>query len=72
MRSVEMPQPNVTAQVKACWERATECERRALLATDDAQRKTYLELVRLWRDMAQQAEMLHHLSSSQQRSPTER
>jgi hypothetical protein len=71
MRSVEMPQPNVTAQVKACWERATECERRALLATDDAQRKTYLELVGLWRDMAQQVEMLHRQSSSQQRPPTE-
>jgi hypothetical protein len=46
-------------QVKACLEKAADCERRALLVTDETHRKTYLELARLWRDMAEQAEMLH-------------
>jgi hypothetical protein len=54
-----MPQSRFTEQLKACREKATQCERRALLVTDDAQRKTYLELAHLWRDMAQQVEMLH-------------
>jgi hypothetical protein len=48
----------MSEQVTACLEKAADCERRALLAADEAQRKTYLELARLWRDMAQQAEML--------------
>jgi hypothetical protein len=46
-------------QVKACLEKADDCERRALLATDETHRTTYLELARLWRDMAKQAERLH-------------
>lgn len=45
-------------QVKACLEKAADCERRAVLVADETHRKTYLELARLWRDMAQQAERL--------------
>jgi len=45
-------------QVKACLERAADCERRALLVTDESRRTTYLELARLWRDMAEQEEIL--------------
>jgi hypothetical protein len=46
-------------QVRACLEKAADCRRRALLVTDETHRKTYLELARLWRDMAEQAEMLN-------------
>jgi hypothetical protein len=59
-----MLQSNPSKRVEACLQKATECERRALLVTDDAQRKTYLALAHLWRDMAQQVESLQHLSPS--------
>jgi hypothetical protein len=59
-----MQQPNVNERINACLKKATDCERRALLATDDAHRRTYLELARLWRDMAQQVESLHRQASS--------
>jgi hypothetical protein len=45
-------------RVNACLAKAAECERRALIVTDETHRKTYLELARLWRDMAEQAGML--------------
>jgi hypothetical protein len=45
-------------QVDACRKKAAECERRSLLARDETYRKTYQELAKLWREMAQQAEML--------------
>jgi hypothetical protein len=45
-------------QVDACRKKAAECERRALLARDETYRRTYQELAKLWREMAQQAEML--------------
>ena len=54
-------------QVKACLEKAAQCERRALLVTDETYRKTYLELARLWRDMAEQAEMMERRLSQSAR-----
>jgi hypothetical protein len=48
----------MSEQVKACLEKAAVCERRALLVTDESHRKTYMQLARLWRDIAAQAEML--------------
>ena len=54
MRDTRFPE-----QAEALRKRAAECERRALLASEEAQRKTYRELADLWRDMAQQVETLH-------------
>jgi hypothetical protein len=71
-RYVGMLQSNPGKQVEACLQKATECERRASLVADDTQRRTYMELARLWRDMAQQVEILHHQSSSLLRTATER
>src|SRR5689334_11283192 len=55
------PGPRVTRsasmqdeQVKACLEKAAECERRAVLASDDTARQTYRDLASQWRDMARQ------------------
>jgi hypothetical protein len=45
-------------QAAACRKKAAECERRALIAQDEAYRRTYQELAQLWREMAQQTEML--------------
>jgi len=57
-------------QVKACLEKVADCERRALLVTDETHRKTYLELARLWRDMAEQAEMLDRRLPQSAEAPT--
>ena len=45
-------------QATACRKKAAECERRALLARDETYRRTYQELAQLWREMAEQAEIL--------------
>ncbi len=39
--------------------KAAECERRALRVKDEAQRKTYLELAQMWREMAAHGERLN-------------
>ena len=45
-------------RAEACRKKALECERRAVLATEDAARALYLDLVHQWREMAEQAEEL--------------
>jgi hypothetical protein len=45
-------------RVEACKGKAVECERAALLATEDNVRKTYSDLARQWRLMARDAEDL--------------
>ena len=45
-------------RVKACLQKAAECEQRAALAGDDTNRKTYRELANQWRSMAKEVEEL--------------
>lgn len=45
-------------QAEALRAKALECERRAVLATQDAIRAMYQELAHQWRDMAEQVEEL--------------
>lgn len=40
----------------ACRKKALECERRAVLATEETVRATYLDLAHQWRDMAEHVE----------------
>ena len=55
----------VSEQAKLCREKAADCERRMLLATDPAVQKTYRELANQWREMADQAEELEKKRESQ-------
>jgi hypothetical protein len=50
-------------QAKACLDKAADCERRALLASEKSHRVIYLELARQWREMAKQAEVLNRTLS---------
>jgi hypothetical protein len=49
-------------RAEICRTKALECERAAVLATDEANRATLLDLARQWRDMAQDAEWLESQS----------
>lgn len=57
---IGMQEPEISDRVEACLKNAAECNRRAVLVIDDAQRKTYRGLALLWRDMARQLDMLRH------------
>ena len=45
-------------RAETCRQKASECQRRAVLASDEGTRQTYHELARQWRYMAKQAEEL--------------
>ena len=71
IRSVHMS-TETSDQVNACLAKAAECERRALLVPDETHRKTYLELARVWRDMAEQIEELDRRFSQEGRQERSR
>jgi hypothetical protein len=49
-------------QVEKCRSKAVECESTAQHSTDEAMRLAYLQLAKLWRHMAAQAETLDRRS----------
>jgi len=48
-------------QTDACQRKAAECERHALIVSDLPAHKMYLELARMWREMAEHTERLETL-----------
>jgi hypothetical protein len=53
--------PQMSDSIESCRKKTLECERRALLVSDQVLRKTYMELAHQWREMAAQAEALDRL-----------
>jgi hypothetical protein len=51
----------MTSRVEYCLEKAVECDREAMRASDDKLKAMYFDLAKQWRDMAHQAEELERL-----------
>ena len=51
---------NLGDRVETCKSKTVDCERAAVLVTDQRLQKVYLDLARQWREMAEEVEFLDH------------
>jgi hypothetical protein len=58
----------MTPRTAYCLEKAVECDRAAQRVYDHELKMMYLDLVKQWRDIAEQAEILERMSHDTERS----
>jgi hypothetical protein len=59
----------MSQRAEKCRKRALECERKAVLATEQTARNTFQDLALQWRMMAQEAEELERRRDDAQKAP---